>query len=61
MPIFPMQPPFVVEVGPYAGVYFSEEVYRRRAGLLSPLEDRFESPTKSIFDENPWLDEGGGG
>lgn len=52
--ILPTQPLFVVECGPCAGVYYSREAYEehlKNQGISYP-------ETKSIFELNPWLDEG---
>lgn len=55
--IFLRETPFAVEVGPYAGVYLSQKAYEARV-----KQARTEIPLpKSIFELDPWLDEGGGG
>ena len=50
----------VVESGPCPGVYESKYAYEQHVQKL--LEGvRHENPAISVFDQNPWIDEGCGG
>lgn len=60
MPILLTWNPYFVESGLCPGVYRSREEHEQRVErLLGGI--RQEQPALSLFDQDPWLDEGCGG